>query len=136
MLEQIPGGKPVPLGADKGYDTRDFVAECGNLEVTPHVAQNTKRSMGIAIAERTTRQPGYEISQKKRKRIEECCGWLKDIARLRKVQIAEFTRWAGCLCLPQTQECLPKKVRLGLTCPLFGIMRVADFAGTSCFSAA
>ena len=77
MLAQIPGGKPVTLGADKGYDTRDFVAECGNREVTPHVARNTKRSMGIAIAERTTRQPGYEISQKKRKRIEECCGWLK-----------------------------------------------------------
>lgn len=115
MLEQIPGGKPVTLGADKGYDTRDFVAECGNLEVTPHVAQNTKRSMGIAIAERTTRQPGYEISQKKRKRIEECCGWLKDIARLRKVQIGEFTRWAGCLRLPQTQECLPKKVRIDMS---------------------
>lgn len=134
MLEQIPVGKPVTLGADKGYDTRDFVAECGNLGVTPHVAQNTKRSMGIAIAERTTRQPGYEISQKKRKRIEECCGWLKDIARLRKVQIGEFTRW------PVVYVCRRHKNasrrRLGLTCPLFGIMRVADFAGTSRFSAA
>ena len=56
------GWEAVTLGADKGYDTRDFVAECGNLEVTPQVAQNTERSMGIAIAEQTTRQPGYEIS--------------------------------------------------------------------------
>jgi hypothetical protein len=108
MLAQIPGGKPVTLGADKGYDTRDFVAEYGNREVTPYVARNTKRSMGIAIAERTTRQPGYEISQKKRKRIEECCGWLKDIARLRKVQIREFTRWAGCLRLPQNTRMPPE----------------------------
>jgi hypothetical protein len=74
MLEPIPGGKRVTLGADKGYDTRDFVAECGSLEVTPHVAQNTERSMGIAIAERTTHHLGYKISQKRRKRIEECCG--------------------------------------------------------------
>ena len=107
-MEQIPGGKPLTLSADTGYDTRDFVAECRNLEVTTRVAHNTKRSMGIAIAERTTRQPGYEISQKKRKTIEECCGRLKDIALLRKVQIGEFTRWAGCLRLPQTQECPPE----------------------------
>ena len=86
MLEQIPGGKRVTLGADKGYDTRDFVAECRNLQVTPQVAQNTKRSGGSAIDERTTRHPGYDISQKKRKRIEECFGWLKDIALLRKVR--------------------------------------------------
>ena len=86
MLEQIPGGKRVTLGADKGYDTRDFVAECRNLQVTPQVAQNTKRSGGSAIDERTTRHHGYDISQKKRKRIEECFGWLKDIALLRKVR--------------------------------------------------
>src|SRR5207247_10178541 len=39
MLEQIPGEQRVTVGADKGYDTRDFVAECRNLQVTPHVAQ-------------------------------------------------------------------------------------------------
>jgi hypothetical protein len=52
------------LGADKGYDTRDFVAECGNLVVTPHVAQNAERSMGIAIAERTTRQPDTKSARR------------------------------------------------------------------------
>ena len=76
----------VTLGADKGYDTRDFVAECRNLKVTPHVAQNTRRSGGSAIDERTTRHSGYAISQRKRKRVEECFGWLKTIALMRKVR--------------------------------------------------
>jgi transposase len=86
MLEQIPGGHRVTVGADKGYDTRDFVAECRHLNVTPHIAQNTKRSGGSALDERTTRHVGYAISQKKRKRIEECFGWLKTIALIRKVR--------------------------------------------------
>jgi len=86
MLEQIPGEQRVTVGADKGYDTRDFVAECKNMNVTPHVAQNTKRNGGSAIDGRTTRHGGYEVSQKKRKRIEECFGWLKTIALMRKVR--------------------------------------------------
>lgn len=86
MLEQIPGAGRVTVGGDKGYDTRDFVAECRNLNVTPHVAQNTKRNGGSAIDGRTTRHSGYEVSQKKRKRIEECFGWLKTIALMRKVR--------------------------------------------------
>ena len=60
MLEQIPGGHRVTVGADKAYDTRDFVQECRNMKVTPHVAQNTKRSGGSAIDERTTRHEGYD----------------------------------------------------------------------------
>jgi transposase len=86
MLEQIPGTKPVTAGADKGYDTADFVAECRRLRVTPHVAQNDGRRGGSAIDARTTRHAGYGISQQKRKRIEECFGWLKTIALLRKVR--------------------------------------------------
>jgi transposase len=86
MLEQIPGTKPVTAGGDKGYDTFDFVAECRNLGVTPHVAQNDQRRGGSAIDARTTRHAGYGISQIKRKRIEECFGWLKTIALLRKVR--------------------------------------------------
>jgi transposase len=86
MLEQIPGGGRVTVGGDKGYDTRDFVAECRNMNVTPHVAQNTKRNGGSAIDGRTTRHSGYEVSQRKRKRIEECFGWLKTIALMRKVR--------------------------------------------------
>ncbi len=86
MLEQIPGDKRVTVGGDKGYDTRDFVAECRNRNVTPHVGQNTKRSGGSAIDGRTTCHAGYGISRKKRKRIEECFGWLKTIALMRKVR--------------------------------------------------
>ena len=85
MLEQVPGTGRVTVGGDKGFDTADFVAECRNLCVTPHVAQNLagRRS---AIDGRTTRQAGYQISQKKRKRIEECFGWLKTVALLRKLR--------------------------------------------------
>ena len=86
MLEQIPGTKPVTAGGDKGYDTFDFVSECRHLGVTPHVAQNDRRRGGSAIDERTTRHKSYRISQVKRKRIEECFGWLKTIALLRKVR--------------------------------------------------
>ena len=86
MLEQIPGDGQVTVGGDKGYDTKDFVAECRNMNVTPHVAQNIKRNGGSAIDGRTTRHSGYEVSQKKRKRIEECFGWLKTIALMRKVR--------------------------------------------------
>src|ERR1700694_5029514 len=85
MLEQIPGTQKVTVGGDKAYDTADFVAECRNLKVTPHVAQNLERPGGSAIDARTTQHVGYAISQRKRKRIEECFGWLKTIALLRKV---------------------------------------------------
>lgn len=86
MLEQIPGGHRVTVGGDKGYDTQLFVSECRNLNITPHVAQNVNRSGGSAIDARTTRHSGYAMSQRKRKRIEECFGWLKGIALLRKVR--------------------------------------------------
>ncbi len=86
MLEQIPGTQQVTVGGDKAYDTADFVAECRNLKVTPHVAQNLERPGGSAIDARTTQHVGYAISQRKRKRIEECFGWLKTIALLRKVR--------------------------------------------------
>jgi transposase len=86
MLDQIPGTERVTVGGDKGYDTRGFVEECRSMNVTPHVAQNTTRSGGSAIDGRTTRHEGYQVSQKKRKRIEECFGWLKTIALMRKVR--------------------------------------------------
>jgi transposase len=86
MLEQIAGTKQVTVGGDKAYDTADFVAECRNLKVTPHVAQNLERPGGSAIDARTTQHAGYAISQRKRKRVEECFGWLKTIALLRKVR--------------------------------------------------
>jgi transposase len=86
MLEQVPGDGQITVGGDKGFDTQEFVSECRHMNVTPHVAQNTNRAGGSAIDARTTRHSGYAISQKKRKRIEECFGWLKDVALLRKLK--------------------------------------------------
>jgi hypothetical protein len=82
MLQDIPGIGRVTVGGDKGFDTADFVGECRNLRM----AQNLGRRGGSAIDSRTTPHAGYPISQKKRKRIEECFGWLKTIALLRKVR--------------------------------------------------
>ena len=75
----------VTLGADKGYDARDFVAELRAEGVTPHVAQNTAHRRS-AIDGRTTRHPGYTVSQQKRKLVEEIFGWLKTVALLRKTR--------------------------------------------------
>jgi IS5 family transposase len=86
MVERVEGTDRVTVAADKGYDTRDFVKEMRGMNVTPHVAQNHKRSGGSAIDGRTTRHAGYDISQKKRKRIEEVFGWLKTVGMLRKTR--------------------------------------------------
>jgi transposase len=73
------------LGADKAYDTQDFVKQMRKLEITPHVAQNdTRRSS--AIDNRTTRHAGYAVSQRKRKLVEEIFGWLKTIGLMRKTR--------------------------------------------------
>jgi len=71
------------LGADRGYDTRDFVENCRNIGVTPHVAQNSSRRRS-AIDQRTTRHAGYSISQRIRMRIEQVFGWGKTIGGLRR----------------------------------------------------
>jgi transposase len=69
---------PVTLAADKGFDAADFVAGLREMNVTPHIAQNTSRR--AAIDRRTTRHPGYTTSQRIRKRIEEGFGWMKSVA--------------------------------------------------------
>src|ERR1035437_601386 len=73
-------------GQRQGFDTQEFVEECRRMNVTPHVAQNDGRRGGSAIDARMTRHTNYPESQKKRKRIEECFGWLNDIALLRKLK--------------------------------------------------
>src|SRR4029453_15986397 len=80
----IPGARAT-LAADKAYDTRDFVATLRALGVTPHVAQNTTNRRR-ALDARTTRHPGYALSQRARKRVEEIFGWLKTIALLRQTR--------------------------------------------------
>ena len=86
MAERLDGANRVTLGADKGYDTKEFVKEMRGMTVTPQVAQNDNRPGGSAIDERTTRHSGYQVSQQKRKRIEEVFGWLKTVASLRKTR--------------------------------------------------
>lgn len=94
MAEAIPGDHRVTLGADKNYDTAEFVAEARNLKVTPHVAQNNKHRRS-AIDARTTRQAGYLISQRKRKRVEEIFGWMKTVGGMRKLRYRglQLVRW-------------------------------------------
>ena len=82
MIESIPGDGRVTVAGDKGYDTKDFVAECRNMNATPHVAQKQYS----AIDGRTTRHAGYAVSQQKRKRVEEIFGWMKTVGGMRKLR--------------------------------------------------
>ena len=84
MLGELSGPRRCTLAADKGYDTREFVRQIRELNVTPHVAQNVERRGGSAINARTTRHAGYALSIKARKLIEESFGWAKDIGLLRR----------------------------------------------------
>lgn len=92
------GFHPRTLGGDKGYDTRDCVASMRQRGVTPHVAQNTK-GRSSAIDGRTTRHPGYPISQQIRKRVEEVFGWMKTVGGFRRTRYkgADRTGLAGYL---------------------------------------
>lgn len=94
MLSRLGGKKRITLGADKGYDTKDFVANCRQLNVTPHVAQNIGKRRRSAIDARTTSPPGYAVSQRKRKLIEEVWGWMKAVGGMRKSRFIGKTRTA------------------------------------------
>jgi transposase len=85
MIDRAVSSKrTVTLGADKAYDTRAFVDWCRTRRVTPHVAQNINKQHRSAIDGRTTRCPGYAISQRIRKRVEEIFGWAKTVGNFRK----------------------------------------------------
>lgn len=86
MAREIRGSSNrVTLGGDRGYDVHSFVEQLRELNVTPHVAQNTSQRRS-AIDERTTRHAGYNVSQRRRKRVEEVFGWMKTIALMRKTR--------------------------------------------------
>jgi transposase len=85
MIETTAPAGGVTLGADKGYDTKAHVANLRALRVTPHVAQN-QTNRRSAIDGRTTRHPGYAISQRIRKRIEEPFGWIKSAGTFRQTK--------------------------------------------------
>jgi Transposase DDE domain len=85
MLRLLDGRHRITLGADKAYDVAGFVVRLRAIRVTPHVAQNTSNRRS-AIDKRTTRHPGYAVSQRIRKRIEEAFGWIKTSGGLRKTR--------------------------------------------------
>lgn len=99
------------LGADKGYDTRDFVAGCREAQVVPHVAAKSK---GSALDGRTTRHKTYEVSQRIRKRVEEVFGWLKTVGGLRKSRHIGRAKLAG---------------QLLLGCAAYNLIRIASLNG-------
>jgi transposase len=101
MIERHDPGseRQLTLGADKGYDTRGFVAACRELRVTPHVAAKVKHS---AIDGRSTRHAAYATSQRKRKLIEEAFGWAKTIAGVAKVKVRGLARVRHCFTLAMT----------------------------------
>jgi hypothetical protein len=86
MAEALPSGKRVTLGGDKNYDTRELVRELRGMNITPHVAQNNTNRRS-AVDQRTTRHAGYEVSQRKRKRVEQSFGWMKMVGMLKKVKL-------------------------------------------------
>jgi transposase len=92
MLAELPGARRKTVGADKNYDTREFVDECRTLKITPHVARNDKRRGGSAIDGRTSRHSGYEASMKMRKRVEEPFGWGKTVGLIRQVKVRGLAR--------------------------------------------
>jgi hypothetical protein len=73
------------VGGDKAYDTREFVQGLRALNAVPHVAQN-RHGRKSAIDGRTTRHPGYVISQRLRKRVEEIFGWMKTVGNFKKTR--------------------------------------------------
>ena len=104
MLERVPTARRITVGADKGYDTREFVTTCRSFEITPHVAMKQRYS---ALDRRTSRHAGYAASQWVRKRVEEVFGWLKTVGGGRKLRYCGVARngfWAE-MALAATTSC-------------------------------
>ena len=93
MLQMVPSSDRITVGADRGYDTRDFVWDCRDMHITPHVAQRRHS----AIDGRTTRHGGYRLSQRVCKRVEEVFGWVKTVGggrKLRYLGVGRNQMWA------------------------------------------
>lgn len=96
MVDRQRRPRRLTLGADKSYDTTDFIDDCRARGITPHVAQHTNRRRS-RIDGRVTQHPGYAESQRKRKRVEEIFGWLKTVGGCRKLRYIGTVRnqlWA------------------------------------------
>ena len=105
-----PGStRRITLGADKGYDTAEFVADLRTMCVTPHIAAKKK---GSALDARTTRHEGYAVSQKKRKLIEEAFGWGKTVGPIAKTMLRGLDRVRAQFTLTMAAYNLAKLPRL------------------------
>ena len=107
LVARLRGKRRITLGGDKGYDAQAFIAELRSRKVTPHVAADRRiGKTGVvrhsAIDGRTTRHPGYAVSQRKRKRIEEVFGWVKAAAGLRQTKHRGRERVGWCFTLATT----------------------------------
>lgn len=83
--------KPTTLGADKGYHIKNFVEHLRKKKIAPHIARIEGRDTP-GLDARTTRHRSYEISQRKRKRIEEIFGWMKTYGGLRRTMMRGLPR--------------------------------------------
>jgi transposase len=92
MTDHLPGDRRITVAGDKGYDTKAFVAQCRERNITPHVAQNINVQRRSAIDARTTRHAGYRVSQVVRKRVEEIFGWMKTVGNFRKTRYRGLDR--------------------------------------------
>lgn len=99
LRDNVVKGRRITVGGDKGYDTAGFARECREINVTPHVAQTSDARRRSAIDDRTTRHPGYLVSQRKRKLVEEIFGWMKTVGNFRRSRFKGLhrTRLAGTL---------------------------------------
>jgi transposase len=114
MIEQVASSKKITLGGDKGYDHGDFAEQLRAQDVTPHLA---RRNSGSTIDGRTTRHPGYEVSQRIRKRIEEIFGWLKTVGGLSKTRYRGAIKVAWMFTFALSAYNLVRMRNLGLSPP-------------------
>lgn len=117
MLGTVPGSQPKTVGADKAYDTADFVADCRARNIVPHVAQNDTRRGGSAIDARTTRHGGYQASQTIRKKIEEHFGWGKTVGGIRQTMYRGIKRVDQHFKLTMTASNLVRIARMPFAVP-------------------
>jgi transposase len=112
MLSDVPSNRRITLGADKNYDTEDFIRVCRDWNVTPHVACR----QSTILDRRTTRHTGYQVSQRIRKRVEEIFGWIKTVGEGRKLRYKGIVR---------------NQLWIELTVAAYNLVRMAKLAVTS-----
>jgi hypothetical protein len=110
-----PGSRRFTVGADHVYDVHEFVDALRDLNVTPHITQNTTNRRS-AIDARTARHPGYAISQQRRKRTEKPFGWGKTI---------------GGLARPMLRGDAPLKFKFTFTMVAYDLIRLPKWLGAS-----